>query len=123
MDNFSIKSKFDLEVFLIHNLNYSVISKMNFNDYKNFVVKLFNVLNELKKEGLKREDIYDFIQNLYFNEMTKENEANILFERRFSAITEELNAFCADPMFWYSDFDSFMRKREKAFDIDWYKKV
>ena len=123
MDNRTIKSKLELEVYLTNSLNYSVISKMDFNEYKTFVINLFNELNELKKEGLEREDIFDFTQNHYFKKMSIENETDVLFERRFSGITEELISFCADPMFWHSEFELFIKKWENAFDGDWYKKI
>lgn len=123
MDNRTIRSKLELEVYLRNSLNYSAISKMAFNEYKTFVINLFNELNELKKEGLEREDIFDFTQNLYFNGMSIENEIDVLFERRFSGITEELISFCTDPMFWHSEFELFIKKWENTFDGDWYKKV
>ncbi|MQP52964.1 MULTISPECIES: hypothetical protein [unclassified Flavobacterium] len=120
----NLNSKIELEVYLTNNLNYSVISRMDFNEFKEFVLKLFKEINELKNEGLKRDDIFDFIQNLYKNEMSMADEKDVLFERRFSGITEELTSFCADPMFWYTDdFEIFIKKWQKSFEYDWYKIV
>jgi hypothetical protein len=124
MGSRTIKSKIELEIFLTNNLSYSVMSKMDFKEFKEFVCFLFRELNELKKDGLEREDIFDFIQNIYCNEMSIADETDILFERRFSGITEELTSFCADPMFWYTnDFDTFMKKWQIEFEGDWYKYI
>lgn len=56
--------------------------------------------------------------------MSTADEKDVLFERRFSGITEELTSFCADPMFWYTDdFEFFIKKWQKSFEGDWYKIV
>jgi len=124
MENRTIKSKLELEVYLTNNLNYSIISKMDFNEFKEFVLLLFREMNKLKKDGLEREDVFDFIQNLYNNQMSIVDETDILFERRFSGITEELISFCADPIFWYTDdFEIYIKKWEGAFEGDWYKVI
>ncbi|EAZ96066.1 hypothetical protein FBBAL38_01565 [Flavobacteria bacterium BAL38] len=52
---------------------------MDFNEFKEFVLKLFKEINKLKNEGLKRDDIFDFIQNLYKNEMSMADEKDVLF--------------------------------------------
>lgn len=47
----NLNSKIELEIYLTNNLNYSVISKMDFNQFKQFVLMLFDEMNELKKVG------------------------------------------------------------------------
>ena len=123
MENGTFKLKLEFENLLTNNLNYSVISIMDFDQYKDFVISLFKELNQLKKKGLKREDIDDFVRKHYANVTSFADDTDILFERRFSAITEELNHFCADPFFWNTDFDLYMKKWHRGFEVDWYKRI
>ncbi|RYJ44539.1 hypothetical protein [Flavobacterium beibuense] len=109
--------------FIENNLNYHVLSVMSFDDYKSFVVKVFALLNELKSMGVTKNEIYSFINKHYSNVTSAADENDILFERRFSAITEDIIEFCANPLFWSTDFDVYMKKWDKLFATDWCKKV
>ncbi|MVO10870.1 hypothetical protein GOQ30_16990 [Flavobacterium sp. TP390] len=114
MENSTIQSAIDFQNFITNNLTYPVISKMSFIDYKKFVFKLFEDLNYLRNQGLKRDDISNFV-NTHYSRITEfSDDADILFERRFSGITEELIGFCSDPIFWYSDFSIYKRKWERV---------
>ena len=123
MENGTFKLKLEFENLLTNNLNYSVISIMDFDQYKDFVINLLRELNQLKEEGLGREEVDDFVKKHYTNVTAFADDTDILFERRFSAITEELIHFCADPFFWDTDFDIYMRKWYKMFETDWYKRT
>jgi len=123
MDNYIIKSKLDFENFIVENLNYAVISNMTFDAYKKFVYFSFFKLNELKLNGLEMTDIESFVKNHYSNVTSLSDDADVLFERRFSSITEELIGFCPDPIFWSTDFDLYIKKWDKLFEVDWFRKV
>ncbi|QEE50113.1 hypothetical protein FUA48_11135 [Flavobacterium alkalisoli] len=109
--------------FIENNLNYPVLSVMSFDDYKSFVIKVFTRLNELKNMGITKNEINSFINKHYSNVMVDANDNDILFERRFSAITEDIVEFCVNPFFWSIDFDVYMKKWDKLFATDWCKKV
>lgn len=119
----TFESQLDFENFIEENLNYEIISNMTFEEYKRFVFFLFKQLNKLKINGLERNNISVFVNNHYSKITSSADEDDILFERRFSSITEELNAFCSDPIFWYSDFSLYIKKWEKMFEGTWYKNV
>lgn len=123
MESSTFKSAIEFEFFLKMNLNYEVISTMDMNEYKIFVKDLFKGLNELKKRGLERKDIFEFVQNHCYNIMSFADEDDVIFERKFSAITEELIEFCSDPSFWNSDFDIYIKKWDKRFETSWYEKI
>jgi hypothetical protein len=118
----SIKSKLELECFLKEKLSYYNLSKMTFEEYVKFVNSLFYTLNVIRKNGIQREDLFDFVQNLYSDVMSDFDDSDVLFERRFSIIVEELIAFTSDPIFWYSDFDVYMKKWDELFKVDWLKR-
>ena len=123
MANNTIQSTIDFQNFITNNLTYPVISKMSFSDYKNFVYNLFTSLNRLRNQGLKRDDINNFV-NTHYSKITEFSDDNdILFERRFSGITEELIGFCSDPIFWQTDFDIYKKKWERRFENSWYEKI
>jgi hypothetical protein len=123
MEYSKIKSVIDFKKYLIDNLNYLVISTMDFNEYKDFVYKLFSKLDELRNSGMQKKDIEDFIQNHYASVISNVDDNDILFERRFSSITEELLEFCSDPFFWNSDFDLYMKKWARGFEVSWFKNI
>ena len=117
------KLKIEFETFLLENLTYPVISDMNFEEYKSFVFDVFRRLNELKNLGINKQDIGDFVQKLFTEVMDVANDSDIMFERRFSSITEEIYEFCPDPFFWNTDFDIYMKKWDRGFQTDWFKSI
>ncbi|UUC46721.1 hypothetical protein [Flavobacterium cerinum] len=123
MENSAFKSKIEFEKYLEDNFNYHTVSKMNFDDYRIFVIELFSRLYELKKNGLEKEHIYDFVNKYYSNVMENADDSDIMFERRFSAVIEELSEFCSSPFFWDSDLDVYFKKWDKLFQIDWFKNI
>lgn len=103
-------------------LNYFVISKMNFGEYKHFVYTLFDDVNNLRKDGLT----YSYASNIIheqFYEVSDFGENDVLFERRFSIITEELSEFCSGPYFWQTDHKTYMKKWERILKSDWLVRV
>jgi hypothetical protein len=110
-------------LFLKDKLTYPAMADMDFKKYKVLVVDVFNRLNDLKSLGVNEEEIKDFINKYYYAVMGFEEDEDVLFERRFSAITEEIVEFCPNPFFWDTDFDIYMKKWDKFFQMDWLKKV
>lgn len=123
MENKISKSKAEFESFITENLNYPTISKMAFEEYKDFIYLVFTKLNRWRENGLNREDIDSFVNKHYSNVMDFCDIDDVMFERRFSGVTEELVEFCSDPMFWGTEFDLYMKKWERMFKGDWYKYV
>jgi hypothetical protein len=119
MEYSTINNKIELENFLYKYLNYPVISKMKFNEYKVFVFFLFEEVNKLKINRLKIENVMEFVNN-HFSEFYEDSDE--IYERRFSFITEELVGFCADPRFWFHDFNDFKVILNKFVDGHMYKK-
>lgn len=118
-----LKLKATFELFLEKNLNYSIMSKMTFEEYKSFVFVVFDRLNELRNLDIIREDITPFIQAFYYNESFNIDDSDILFERRFSAIVEEIEEFCPNPHFWETDYKVYLKKWDRWFHQDWLKKI
>src|SRR6476469_7106866 len=106
MENHAVKLEF--ENLISENLTYAVISKMTFDEYKKFIVLLFSKINQWRNEGLTRDDIDSFIKQHYSKITSTDVDTDVLFERRFSAVTEELQEFCADPHFWNTNFEVYM---------------
>jgi len=123
MENGAGSLQIEFEVFISENLTYQNLSKMNFEQYSSFVYNLFSRMNNLKQQGIRRDLVDKFIHTHYSLIMMSANDADVLFERRFSAITEELTEFCSNPFFWETDFTLYMQKWKKLFQIDWLKKV
>ncbi|MBD3842021.1 MAG: hypothetical protein IE909_09090 [Campylobacterales bacterium] len=117
----STQQLLEFKQFVIDNLNYPNLSKMNFDEYKLFFYNFFDKMNHFRNNGLTFEDIENFIREHDSNIMSEANDADVMFERRFSVITEELLLFCADPFFWYTDYDIYMKKWEKAFESYWFR--
>lgn len=116
----SKETRLEFEKYLTGNLNYSTFSKMTFDQYQEFIINLFTRLNELRNSGMLRREIEDLINQIYRKE-SDFFDNDVLFERRFTSLTEEILEFCPDPFFWSTDFDIYMKKWEKAFKIDWFK--
>lgn len=111
----------EFEIFIKENLNYQTISVMSFDEYKSFVYDLFNKLNKLKNLGVNIDEVKDLVHKQYSIVTQSADDSDILFERRFSAITEEIVEFCPDPFFWKTDYNVYIRKWERAFEHDWFK--
>lgn len=122
MTNIS-KSKKEFESFIEENLNYSIISNLTFEEYKNLVFDIFTRLNELKNLNINKDDIKEIINRHFSKVMMSDNDSDIMFERRFSGITEEIVEFCSAPFFWETDFNLYKRKWDKYFESDWFKKI
>jgi len=121
MGDSTIEQKLNFENFIFENLNYTVVSKLTFNEYKSYVYLFFSKLNEFKLKGLQKNDVESFVKNHYSNVMSMADENDIIFERRFTSITEELIEFCSDPFFWNTDLHVYMKKWDKLFDSKWFK--
>ncbi|MGV7108068.1 hypothetical protein [Flavobacterium sp. U410] len=123
MEYSAFESKLDLEQYIIKNFNYDVISKMTFDDYKKKVYHFFTELNKLKENGLKKGDIEDFLSNHYSSVIDVSDDDDILFERRFTIIIEELVEFCPAPFFWDIEFSDYKKKLDIYFESYWLKQV
>jgi hypothetical protein len=99
-------------------LNYEVMKNFTMEDYKKFVLELFEYLNRIREKGVKKEDIIPIIDKIYYKQ--SEYFDCVLFERRFTAITEDFVGFCSDPIFWDVDFNIYMEKWNKRFESRWY---
>lgn len=115
--------RIEFEVFIKENLTYESLSKMSFDQYSFFVFNLFKKIDNLKRQGIEKDLAIEFINKHFSFVMESADDTDILFERRFSAITEEITEFCSNPFFWETDFVLYMQKWEKLFQIDWFKKV
>lgn len=119
----TFKSKIEFESFLEEKLNYLTISIMSFDEYKSFVYDLFDRLNKLRNLGVDKDEIKDFVHKHFSNVMSAADDSDILFERRFASITEDIIEFCADPFFWETDYSVYLQKWDRAFKHDWFKKI
>jgi hypothetical protein len=123
MESSTIKSKIAFKKLIEENLTYSMISNLTFEEYKKFVFSFFTEMNRIRSEGIKKEDVDSFLNKHYSNVMVSSDDDDVMFERRFTTIMEELTEFCSSPHFWRTDFDIYMEKWNKFFLISWFKEI
>ncbi|MCF2218682.1 hypothetical protein H9Q08_05135 [Chryseobacterium sp. PS-8] len=95
-------------------LNYNFISELSVDEYRKFIYNFFKILSSYKEQGIKKEDIEDFINKLYTSE-SSHFKGNIIGEDMFSFITEEIVNFCPSPFFWNISLEEYMQKWEKIY--------
>lgn len=100
---------------LSNKLNYSNLSGMNREDFKLFVFNLFIWLDFKKKEGLKKDDLLEYINKIHY-EQSCFFEKNSIFEERLGIITDELISFCPSPFFWDIELSEYLNKWSMWFD-------
>lgn len=93
---------------------------MSTDSYRLFVDDFFIWLDKLKNEGLKRDDIYVTINDIYC-EQSDFFDLDSLFEDRFGNVTDEVIAFCPDPFFWDVNLNEYMEKWNKGFTLGFLK--
>lgn len=120
MTNGISRQQLEFQELINHHLTYSIMVGMPFEGYKKLVLKIFNNLSALRNQGLMWRDVNKLVKAHYSLHI---DDTDILFERRFSGITEEVTGFCSDPQFWTTDFESYMLKWERMFATGWYEKV
>ncbi|MEN9325687.1 MAG: hypothetical protein RI943_98 [Bacteroidota bacterium] len=104
MNKEEIIIKFKLE--LKRDLTYENLCSMNLIEYKNFVIGLFEKLNELKiKFGAERDDFKKFI----FEDIYSQQETDIdSCENRLLDLCSEISTvYSSEPFFWDSDFEMY----------------
>jgi len=123
MESSTIKPQIEFENLVNNNLIYGKISKMSFEQYKEFVFYFFTEVDKFKKKGLRKDDVKDHVMKNYSDVMSTFDDDDILFERRFEVFNEELIEFCSSPFFWSTNLETYFKKWNRRFDIDWYKNV
>ena len=99
-------------------LDYDVMKNFTIEDYKKMVLELFEYLNTIREQGVKKEDIVPIVDKIYYNQSDFFDD--VLFERRFTAITDDFVGFGSDPMFWNVDYLTYIQKWDKGFESRWY---
>jgi hypothetical protein len=95
-------------------LDYNCISKLSLNEYHKFIYDFFKILTLYKQQGIKKEDVEDFVNKLY-NSQSSYFEDDAIKEDMFSFITEEILNFCPSPFFWDISLEEYMLKWEKVY--------
>ncbi|MGL4584668.1 MAG: hypothetical protein ACRCVU_17000 [Flavobacterium sp.] len=98
-------------------LSYNNLKEMNRNDFKDFGIIFFKWLDNLKNKGLKKEDIEEAINKIYYNESCYFEE-DLVFEERLYIIVGEIISFCASPFFWDISIEEFNCKWIHFFDYN-----
>uniref|UniRef100_UPI00404B62CA hypothetical protein n=1 Tax=Flavobacterium sp. TaxID=239 RepID=UPI00404B62CA len=99
-------------------LDYDVMKNFTIEDYKKMVLELFEYLNTIREQGVKKDDIVPIVDKIYYNQSDFFDD--VLFERRFTAITDDFVGFGSDPMFWSEDYLTYIRKWNKRLESRWY---
>ncbi|MFY8186849.1 MAG: hypothetical protein ACOVLC_02705 [Flavobacterium sp.] len=99
-------------------LNYEEMKNFTIEEYKKLVLELFDYLNISREKGIKMEDVIPIIDKIYYKQSDFFDD--VLFERRFTAITEDFVGFGSDPMFWNVDYLTYIQKWDKGFESRWY---
>ena len=120
MDNSTFKPKIEFENLVKENLNYYKISKMSFEEYKDFLFFFFYEVDKLRMEGLKKNDVEKIISKNYSDVISNFNNNDFMFERRFEIFNEELIEFGSSPFFWQTDIKKYMEKWKKLLYIGWF---
>ena len=118
-----IQSRIAFERLVEDALTYSVISKMTFEEYKDFLFYFFTEVYKLKENGLRKEDVEPIISQNYSDVLSTSDDEDIMFVRRFEVFNEELLEFCSSPFFWKTSLETYLKKWDRLFDIDWFKEV
>ncbi len=113
MDTSKMKIE-ELKEIIEKELNYNYISELSIDQYSRFIYNFFGILTLYKKEGITKEDIEGFINNLYTSQSVYFS-GNIIKEDMFSFITEEILNFCPSPFFWNIPLEEYMKKWEKIY--------
>jgi len=113
--NKQIKSK------LLKYLSYNHISKLTFSEYQSFVFDLFYWLESLKNEKINFDELVTFVKGIYYKE--SEYFDDIMFERRFVKIAEEIYHFCSKPYFWETNYEIYILKWHEIFESSWLKEI
>lgn len=103
-----------LKKYISQSLRYDFISKLQDFEYIHFVGIFFITLNNHRKKGLKKDDLYDFLL-IYIKEESKNYFEDDIFEKRFVPLTEELICFCPSPFFWDIPLEEYMKKWERLY--------
>lgn len=123
MENNTIKPLVDFKELVESHLTYYIVSKLTYEEYKSFVFSFFTELNRIRNEGVKKEEVDTFLNKHYSNFMVSSDDNDVMFERKFTAIMEELTEFCSSPHFWKTDFTIYMQKWGRLFLISWFKQI
>ncbi|EHO13468.1 hypothetical protein MODO_3350 [Myroides odoratimimus] len=82
----------------------------------------FTELDSIRNRGLEKVCIDQFL-NSYYSYVMVSGDDDVMLERRFTSIMEELTELCASPFFWKTDFTIYMEKWESFFKSSWFKNV
>jgi hypothetical protein len=102
---------------LTEELSYIFLKNMSSVIFKNYVTNLFRKLADYKTQGLIKEDLTLFINNLFY-EVSDRFEEDKLFEQRFGIISEEIMALDISPNFWDMGLEDYLRKWDKYFEYE-----
>ncbi|MCL9807674.1 hypothetical protein NAT51_19280 [Flavobacterium amniphilum] len=100
---------------LMSKLSYQNLKNLDDQEFKGYVISLFRWLNCFKINGLKREDLIECIDEIYYEESDKFEDDKV-FEDRFSNLAEEISAYCISPTFWELNLEDYLLKWDKWFE-------
>ncbi len=102
---------------LVFKLSYNNLKRMNREQFKTFGINLFKWLDDLRIIGLKKNDLEQCINELYFIQSSYFEE-NSLFEERIYVITNEIISFCSSPFFRDISLEEYLQKWEGFFEYN-----
>lgn len=102
---------------LVFKLSYENLKLMNREQFKTFGINLFKWLDELRKNGLIKNDLEQCINEIYYIQSDYFNEDS-LFEERMYVVTNEIISFCSFPFFWDISLKDYLQKWEKIFEYN-----
>jgi len=102
---------------LVLKLSHENLKLMNREQFKMFGINLFKWLDELRKSGLRKDDLEQCINEIYYIQSDHFDE-DLLFEERIYVITNEIISFCASPFFWDISLEDYLRKWEGFFEYN-----
>ena len=114
MESFQIE---EIKKELVFKLSYNNLKCMNTEQFKTFGINLFKWLDGLKTSGLRKIDLEQCINELYYVQSSYFEE-DPLFEERIYVVTNEIISFCSSPFFWDINLEEFLQKWEVFFDYN-----
>ncbi|MDN3672414.1 hypothetical protein QWY99_05005 [Flavobacterium branchiarum] len=102
---------------LVFKLSYENLKLMNSEQFKLFGIELFKWLDELRTNGLRKNDLEQCVNEIYYIQ-SDYFDKDPLFEERIYVITNEIISFCASPFFWDISLEEYLGKWNSFFEFN-----